>query len=310
MYRYIAVILLIVFALSGTPGKAQQSDLKILSYNSLHGFNGDPVVKARYAEWLKKIDPDVIAYQEMIGYSKKDLADFGNLYGHKYSVIMSRESGVDVTHPLAITSKYPITDVKMVLDSMWHGYLHAKVKGLHVVVTHMAPFTLKDRQKDIREIVEEMRRIPKNEPVLIAGDFNSFSEADSAQYDETLVKSLKKMEGRLEPKSGTPIVKNKTIYRNNLNNGKLDYSVIKTVTDGGYLDAYYLINKKFKNSVPTRANLKPNSILRRIDFIFVNPSLAKRLVYADILQDGVTDNISDHYPVFVKFKLKPSKGLF
>src|SRR5690606_29485598 len=134
-----------------------------------------------------------------------------------HSVLLNQESGHDATHPIGITSRFPISNVEMYLDSMWHGYIYAKVGGVHCFATHLAPFTLQDRYRDLTRILAHARTIPPNERILIAGDFNALSEVDSAMYGSELLASLEKIEGRLEPKSGTPIVKNRIIYRRNLN---------------------------------------------------------------------------------------------
>lgn len=278
--------------------------LTVLNYNTLHGFSGDAAVQHQYINWVKKVNPDIVTYQEMIGYTQSSLQAFAKKYDHNYAVIMNKEAGYNVTHPLAITSKYPIENIKMVLDSMWHGYLYAKVHGIHIFVTHLAPFTLKDRQKDIALIIEQAESLPAKEKILITGDFNSLARVDKAGYGETLLASMKRLEGRLEPKSGTPIVKNRIIYRNNLNNGSIDYSVTDAMAAAGFIDTYYAVNKTFKNSVPVKSRLKKNSVLRRVDYIWVNPALASLLTGADIIQDKVTDVISDHYPVAAVFNLK------
>ncbi|GAB1463302.1 endonuclease/exonuclease/phosphatase family protein [Pedobacter sp.] len=298
---FLFLVLLLAFASS----KAQQppNTLKVLDYNSLHGFNGDSLIRAKYISWVKTVAPDVVMYQEMIGFSKAELKTFAKKYGHSFSVIMSKETGYDVTHPIAITSKYPIDKVEMHNDKMWHGYVYAQIKNVHFIATHLAPFTLKDRQQDIELILNKIKAFPKNAEVLVGGDFNSFARFDSANYDEKLLNSMLRLEGRLEPKSGTPIVKNRTIYRNNLNNGAIDFSVTDKMIDAGFADAYFFLHKSFKNSVPVKSQMKKNSILRRVDYIWVNKPLAKKLVYADIIQDSITHFISDHYPTVATFKL-------
>ena len=67
----------------------------------------------------------------------------------------------------------------------------------------------------------------------------------------------------------------------------------------GFLDAYYLTNKKFKHSVPAEGIQEKNSIARRIDYIWVNQSLAGAVQQVDIIQDSTTRRLSDHYPVFM-----------
>ena len=281
----------------------QGQEFTILNYNSLHGFQKDPALTKRYVEWVKKLDPDVVSYQEMNGFTQNDIGELAEKYGHPYAVIMNEEYGVPVTHPLAITSKYPILDVKRVMDNLWHGYLYSKINGIHFFITHLAPFTLKDRQKDIRKIIAQTRLIPKNEMIVLAGDFNALSPMDSTAYGEDLLNAMRKSEGKYITKSGTPILRNRTIYRENLNNDKIDYSVIRMVSDAGFKDSYFLKNDTFKNSVPTKGHAKKTSFLRRIDYIWTNKKLSKKVIGSDIVRDTLTDYISDHYPVILKVKL-------
>lgn len=294
------IVLAAALLIRSSPSIAQSADsLRILSYNVKHGFEGDTVAMSRYITWVKGISPDVVMYQEMNGFTQKKLAALAQKYGHVYSIILNQESGFDATHPLALTSRYPIIDVKMYLDSMWHGCIHAKVEGLDLFVTHLAPFTLKDRQKDAARIAAYVKELPPSANVLIGGDFNALSRSDSAGYGPRLISSIKRLEGRLEPKSGTAIVKYRTIYRNNLNNGQIDYSVTDTLLQAGLIDAVRFKNARFRNSVPTKVNLNKNSVPRRVDYIWVNPALSRYLLRAEIIQDSVTDSLSDHYPVLI-----------
>ena len=295
-----ALIWLLVIFSFDTYGQGKSTT--ILSYNTLHGFGGDKSIQDKYVDWVKQIRPDIILYQEMNGFNQQRIHDLALEYGHEHSAILSQDSGHDATHPIAITSRLPISDCELYLDSMWHGYIYAKIGGLHCFVTHLAPFTLQDRRADLNRIVAHAATIPQGENIVIAGDFNALSAVDSAMYGVELLTSMRRIEGRLEPKSGTPIVKYRTIYRNNLNDNEIDYSITGLLKNAGFIDSYYITNSKFKNSVPTKGHAKPSSKLRRIDYIWVNPALADQVYYADIYQDDQTDSISDHYPVFIKFK--------
>lgn len=294
---------MLIFTIGQTNSTFSQSrELKVLSYNIKHGFEGDTSTIVQYIKWVNEINPDIALYQEANGYSQKMMQELAKKYGHSYVVIMNQASGHNVTHPLAITSRYPIGNTELFLDSMWHGYIHARIQGIDLFVTHLAPFTLKDRQKDIKRIIEHTKKLPKESKVLVAGDFNALSKVDAVMYDDVLLTSMRKIEGRLEPKSGTPIVKNRIIYRNNLNNGQIDYSITNMMTEAGFMDSYYYLNKNFKNSVPAKAYQKKSSKLRRIDFVWVNPNLSKSLIKADIIHDKYTDFMSDHYPTLITLK--------
>lgn len=280
-----------------------QTKLRMLSYNVLHGFRGEDERKTAFVEWVQKIDPDIVAFQELNGFSQNDLTELARRYGHRYSVIMNAEFGVPVTHPLAITSRYPILNTQRVMDDMWHGYLYATVQGVHIFVTHLAPFTVEDRIKDIEKIIAQAQTIPRNDVVIIAGDMNALSPRDSVHYGETLLASMQRIEGRLEPKSGEPIVRGRTIYRNNLKNGRVDYSVITKLLDAGYADAFYETHTAFVNSVPSSGHAGGKSIKRRIDYIFVRKTPGVSIAKADILQDKITASLSDHYPVLADLAL-------
>ena len=283
--------------------QAQQKSIGVLSYNVLHGFNGDSNLEKTYTEWVKTVGADIVLYQELNGFDQQHLRGLASAYGHSHSVLLNQESGFDVTHPIGITATLPIQDVEMYVDTMWHGYIYAKIGNVHCFVTHLAPFTLRDRRADLARIIAHAATIPSGENILIAGDFNALSAADSAMYGPKLLASMQQIEGRLEPKSGTPIVKNRIIYRNNLNNGHVDYSVIGLIKDAGFLDAYYLRNSAFKNSVPTKSHVAKDAIQRRIDYIWVNPTLAEKVYQADVIQNDQTAGISDHYPVMIRFTI-------
>ena len=287
--------LLLLLTTSGSL-HAQQQEMTMLSYNVLHGFNNDSLLEKRYVEWVSALKPDIIAYQELNGFTQDSLEALAKKYGHPYAIL-----NTGVTHPIGLTSKYPIVWVQQVTTNMWHSYLYANVNGVHVLVTHLSPFDVESRRQDIDRVMAHARLLPAAEPVLLAGDLNSLAAADSSEYGEKLAKQMQESEGRLEPKSGLPIVKGKTIYRHNLNNGWIDYTVTNKLIDAGWQDAFYLTNRRFQASVPTSAYAKKSTVFRRIDYIWVNRTLAEHVKEARIIQDDITRELSDHYPMFVRF---------
>jgi exodeoxyribonuclease-3 len=287
-------VLLFLFLSLGV--QAQQ--LKIINYNVLHGFENDSTLENKFLGWAKSQDADVFAFQELNGFTADRLEALAEKYGHPYAIINE-----DVTHPIGITSKYPIVMVQQVTKNTWHSYLYANIKGVHFFVTHLSPFEVKRRRNDLDRILAHTALLPKKEPILVMGDFNALAERDAPNYSDKLLQTMLKSEGRLEPKSGLPIVKGKTIYRNNLNEGKLDFTVTDKMLHAGFKDSYYIKNKIFKHSVPGKSFQTPFSFLRRIDYIWVNGPAAKKTLAADIIHDEVTDNLSDHYPVTLTIKL-------
>src|SRR5690606_30820331 len=126
---------------------------------------------------------------------------------HPYA-LQSKEEGF----PVALSAKMPLTNFKKVTENMWHAYIYAKVKGLHIFVIHFSPFSYEKRLEEVDNIIAQINELPSNEPILVMGDFNSLYQGDQGQYDEDLLTSMKKSE-------------EKNAHIRNLNKGQIDYSV-------------------------------------------------------------------------------------
>ena len=260
-----------------------QNDFRILSYNILMGFQNDSINKTDYINWVKKLDPDIVAYQEMNDFTPKSIQQFAIQYGHPYAVI-SKTDGF----PVALSSKYPIVNVQKVLDNMHHVYLYANINNINVILIHFSPHSYQKRQLEVREVLARAALIPKNEKIVILGDFNSLSQVDAAAYSEKFIEALKEREA------------NESRIRN-LNNGKLDYTVTGAMAKAGYKDAIRMFHSDFQFSRPTKKY--GSKFLHRIDYMWVNPKFAKYIKSANFIYDDVTNRISDHYPLLVTFDL-------
>lgn len=259
-------------------------ELKLLSYNVLLGLQNNDTIKDMFVDWVKQIDPDVVAFQEMNSFTQKSLEEFAGRYGHSYA-IQSKIEGF----PVALTSKYPIVNVEKVVDNMWHAYLYANINGVHFMVIHFSPHQLQKRQKEIREIIARAALVPKGEKIAIMGDFNSLAEIDAPYYSEEMLEARKQSE-----------IKNAHIR--NLNNGQLDYTVTNAMLDAGYID---LMKKFHKDFVYTIGSQKYRSkFLSRIDYVFANEALANCASSIKVIYDEATEQMSDHYPILVTFELE------
>lgn len=272
------------FALLLSLNLSAQTNFKVLSYNVLKGLQGDSATQNKYVKWVRNIDPDIIAYQEMNNFTPESIEQFAVRYGHSYAVI-SKTDGF----PVALSSKYPIVNVQKVVDNMWHAYLYANINNVHVFVIHFSPFSYQKRQAEVKEVLARAALVPKNEKVMIMGDFNSLSDDDAAMYNEEFILSQKEKE-------------EKQSHIRNLNNGKIDYTVVGAVKEAGYKDALRLFHTDFQKSCPTRKY--GSKFPKRIDYMWINPKLVKSVKAANIIYDDVTDRISDHYPVLVTFDLQ------
>lgn len=270
-----------------------QQKLKILSYNVLYGLK-DSSNTERYQKFVNKLDPDIVATQEMNGWTQKTLEELAKSYNHPYA-LQSKEEGF----PVALSAKSPLTNFKKVTENMWHAYIYAKVKGIHIFVIHFSPFSYTKRQEEVTNILAQVKELPQGEPILIMGDFNSLSSADKTHYGQTVLTSMKKSEA-------------KNSHIRNLNNGQVDYSVLGKLEDAGFKDSYYLINKEFTSSVPSfkdgNGKLKETNtgLAKRIDFLWCNPVAAKYVTKSEVIKDDYTHYISDHYPVYVELTIPGS----
>ena len=279
------ILILAIFILPVSAGNIySQKTLKILSYNVLEGLKNDSAMMDQFVSWANKLDPDIIGFQEMNNFTQQKLEVFAARYGHNYAV-QSKTEG----YPVALTSKYPIVNVQKVVDNMHHVYLVADINNINVIVIHFSPFSYQKRQLEVKEILARADLFPKNEMTVIMGDFNSLSERDAAYYVEEDLNAQKERE-------------EKESHIRNLNNGQFDYSVTNAMEKAGFQDILLKFHKDFQPTIPTDKYKRRFS--KRIDFVYVNPKLGKTAMSAEIIRDNVTDNISDHYPVFVTFNLK------
>ncbi len=251
-----------------------QRELTILSYNVWDGFRQNKeegaTVKATYLQWLKEINPDIVAYQEMCFFSQDSLENFAAEYAHPYGILSNPFETVMRNHPVALTAKSPIVNVRKVEENMHHAYLYAKIEDIHLVVVHFSPFSDEKRENEVRQVLAEVSSIPKGEKIVIMGDFNAFSRTDSSRYE-----------------------------------GKPNYHVLELVENAGFVDAFKLFHEEFKATYPTdvRPFLKERLPVR-IDFMMVSEPLASKLIAVDILHDEITSSqISDHYPMIMKIRM-------
>ena len=286
--------LLFVFSLilMGNVAMAQQK-IKILSYNVLYGLQKDSLENIeRYRQLVRELQPDIVATQEMNGWTQKTLEELAKSYGHPYA-LQSKETGF----PVALTSKTPLVNFKKVTENMWHAYIYAKVRGLHIFVIHFSPFSYQKRLEEVTNIIAQAAEIPAHEPILIMGDFNSLAASDRDHYGDGVLQDLKARQQKEE-------------RVRNLNNGQIDYSVLNKLVEAGFKDSYKLLHKEFESSVPTfksgNAKIKQTNsgIPKRIDFLWCNDAAARRVTKSIILKNARTNYISDHYPVYVELDVQ------
>lgn len=290
-------LFLLLFLLSGK-GMGQVSGgkpLRIFSYNILDGFEQqqDTLRRERFTQWMRREAPDVVALNELVSFTEKDLQTLARSYGHPYAVIVKEEG-----YPVGLTSNYPIRVISKQVKGFWHGMLHVRTAGLDILVTHLSPFEWKFRLNEAAGIVNYVVS-NRLDTCLIMGDMNAYSPFD-AEVVETHVALKKNMQrwDQAHPEYG------------NLRDGNFDYSVLSHFLAAGFIDiiARYVPAAR-RMSYPTAwskgwsgADERLADCQEHLDFIFVSPSLAPRCVRAEVHNGADTDSLSDHYPVSVEIR--------
>lgn len=286
--RFGGSLLLTVFILLfKQSAHAQEKNFRIITWNVYEGMKLDTTPhKTAFAQWIKEKDPDVLAFQEMNKFTQTRLEEFARGYGHPYAILLK-----DTGFPVALTSKYPISNIEKVIDKMHHGYIQATVKDITFFVVHLSPHKYQKRQEEINIILAAADSAPDKRKTVILGDFNAQSPQDSIFYTDGKMAEVQK------------ILKVKNPVYDNLRNGQLDYAVVNTVLTKQYIDPVYnpkKLNISFSADIQGDPDLKNNKT--RIDYVFLNSFFKDKIKKAFIIRDTFTDKMSDHYPVCVELK--------
>ena len=298
LIKKIIPIVILLFSIGKT--YAQKDSLKVMTYNIWNGFEWGKAIdrKANLINWVVSKAPDVLALQELNGYTQEKLEEDALKWGHSYALIL-KENGYSV----GLTSKSPIKLKDKVRDGMWHGLLHCSTYGIDFFVVHLSPSDQSFRKKEAN-IIRDKVVTSKNNNYIVLGDFNAHSpfDGDCLKNNTQLLK--KYLDGDNKPRNK---------FKNTLNNS-YDYSVISVFLSIPSIDiSQIFIDRKKRYSFPTPALIgkylnkeQVNDFNERIDYIFVSPNLAKSCINTVIYNTKPTHYLSDHFPVEAIF-LIPKK---
>jgi endonuclease/exonuclease/phosphatase family metal-dependent hydrolase len=263
-------------------------NLRLITYNVWYGFTKVPERKNKWIRWMQEQKPDIVSLQELNEYTSDMLAADAASWSHPHSVLLKEEG-----FPTGITSKYPIEDVQRYMDGFHHGLLRVKIQGMIIYVIHLHPSNWEIRNKEIDFIITNIKGQPKDTPIILAGDFNTFSIYDSVFYSH----------GKLEPFF---MARDMEYNEINLKHGYLDYSVLEKLRKNDLIDLEYHMRPSyyyFTGSFPTLIEKEgEHGNQRRLDYVFTNQKLADQVIRAEIIADEVTLKLSDHLPMIVDFE--------
>lgn len=293
--KKILLLLCCLFSIAGFAQDEAQKSFKIISYNIWNGLSEAPDCHAKFVNWAKQQNPDVVALEELVGIDAKKLAALAKEYGHPYSAIVKEEG-----YPVGITSRKPIEVVNKFVEGYWHGMMHVRTYGLDLIVTHLSPFEWSFRLKEAKMITSyiEANRL-KN--YMVMGDLNAHSpyDADELESHTVLMENLSKWD------------KGNTSKYQNTRGGHFDYSVLSeflSIGMGDPIQQFVPAAKRMSYPAAFLSKLKwgdPSLKMssERLDYILVSESLVPYCENAFVHNGEENEGISDHYPVSVIMRL-------
>jgi len=301
LFYWFPVLLLVIYSSFGfrTDHKEEiPKTLRVISYNIWNGFDWSKDIdrKNKFITWVNMQQPDVLALQELCGYTKEKLKEDAQKWGHNYVEIL-KTSG----YPVGITSNSPIEIKEKILEDMHHGALHCKIASIDFMVVHFSPFSYVKRQEEAKIILNKLVEISKSQDeYIVLGDFNSLSPFDADLYKNVPTLLPEMIASEL-----------KHTHVRNLMNGELEYGVIGQFLGHPLIDIVqkYTLGWNARVSCPTQVFETKKGGGRainstRIDYILASPLLAKRCIDAKVINKKETFYLSDHYPIFSVFKIK------
>ncbi len=274
----------------------EANTLKVISYNIWNGFEWgkDLDRKEKLISWINTQSPDVVALQELCGYTKEKLLEDAKGWGHTYAEIL-KTSG----YPVGITSNKPIKVNERILEDMHHGALCCTTWDVDFMVVHFSPFSYEKRRKEAEIVLEKLSKIVEDRnKYVVLGDFNAVSPFDANLYkgNADLLNSMRESE-------------EKHSHVRNLFHGQLEYGVLSKFLGFPLIDVVqkHTAGLEQRISCPTQVFEKvpgegrhPGS--KRIDYILSSPMLGEACINAKVLNQPETFYLSDHYPVIAEFK--------
>jgi len=289
------VLMILIFAAHSSAQQQGSRTLKIMTYNIWNGFEWgrDTLRRQKCIQWIKGQEPDVLALQELCGYTEEQLKEDAAKWGHAYVQLLKTEG-----YPTALTSNRPIELKERIVEPFWHGLLHCKTYGIDFYVVHLSPADCNIRLDEARLIAGRIKKSNKD-AYIILGDFNSYSPFDGYWLEKN---------SHLRERSRQSSNSNYS----NLRRGEFDYSVISQFLACPAIDVCLgRIDLQEAFTFPTPALVgkfdhTPETIVQyrvRIDYILASPALAKACKKAVVFNQAETHLLSDHFPLMAEFNL-------
>ena len=141
------------------PPQKKVDTMKVISYNIWNGFDWgkDLTRRDQLIAWIASHKPDVVALQELCGYTRQKLLEDAKGWGHNYAEIL-KNSG----YPVGIISNKPIKIQEKILEDLHHGALHCRTWDIDFMVVHFSPFSYKKRREETRIVLDKLSQVAKS----------------------------------------------------------------------------------------------------------------------------------------------------
>jgi exodeoxyribonuclease-3 len=279
--------------------RKEEPPLRLVSLNILEGAPGGRM--ERIAAWLDTVDPDVVGLLECNGGSDTWLKKHAREWGHEHAVFGVASSGYHV----ALTSRWPMEDVRVDTTHFRHACVSARIKGLRVVVVHLRPETGDLRLAEVRHLPLESG--PQASPLVLMGDLNSLSSLDDDAYEKTELEHIFDSAAAGDAKD-VKLLKKFTVA------GKLDYRVLDELYRDNLTDlvhstsnsSYTVVVSKGPASSVVFSPTVPTVLHQDLDFMNNDHSMRLDYVlgrhvsvagFCDTVREPATEQLSDHLPV-------------
>lgn len=271
------------FDVNIAPTTENPDTLKAIAYNIFGTFDSAQRI-AEGAGWLRAQESDVVALQE-VNTDQLTFQSLADAWGHPHAVLDQ-----EFTNSLAISSRYPITDIIRHSDNLNRRILQVKTGGYDVFVVHKDSRNLAVRLADLAVISPVIQNlIDSGSKVMVIGDFNANSAADN----DFLVNQSELLD---------------YLGEDNLVNGFFDYSVMQGFFDLGLVDPN-TVEGLANNTWPTLLRLthrpeeRRQRLSSRIDYVLLDSASASATTITYPSVDSIISFASDHSPVIAEIDL-------
>lgn len=235
------------------------------------GSQLDDELRERLLAVLWRERPDVVALQELSGWSLELLRELGEEADLPYVRLFEAPSG---EHHQGLLSRTPLSAARSLLETSTsdHGAYAAETRDLTVVTAHLSSASFEERRT---EAVQLARALPR-ERTLVLGDLSAVRrEERTYELDAALPEELR---ARLAPAR--------------------DASAVDVLVAAGFVDAG---EGSSLGTAVERGRDGELSLILRLDYALHTPGVEVRELR--VLDDDVVRTVSSHLPVVIDVAL-------